>query len=221
MILALIDKVDNSELIRDELGAILLSESASQQALATTAGKDPRLWALRVFVEHSNPWSEFEDAPDQIDATPIVNVAFDRSDFDQSAGNVIDRQRASCLFHVDCYGYGVSSDAGGGGHIAGDKAASLEVQRAVRLVRNILMSDSYVYLGHRGIVARRWLNSIQVFQPPADAQTVQKIVGARLTFEVLLNEFGPQTPGEVISLVSVAVKRGETGELYFNAAYDE
>ena len=41
---ALIDKQDSFEIVRDKIGLILASESASQQALATAAAKDPDLW---------------------------------------------------------------------------------------------------------------------------------------------------------------------------------
>jgi hypothetical protein len=37
----LIDKVDNLEIVGDLIAAILVVELANQQALATTAGKDP------------------------------------------------------------------------------------------------------------------------------------------------------------------------------------
>ena len=56
MISALIDKLDNYEIIRDRVALILKEEQASQQLLATEAGKDPSLWGLRVFIERSNPW---------------------------------------------------------------------------------------------------------------------------------------------------------------------
>lgn len=219
MISELIDKQDSFELVRDQIAAILLAETTSQQALATAATKDARLWAIRLFVERTNPWSEYTDAPAQLDATPIVNVAFDSSSFDGSKGSVVDQQRASATFNIDCYGYGTSEDDGAGGHIAGDQRAALEAQRVARLVRNFLMAGEYAYLGMRGNVGRRWVQSITMFQPQMDGQTVQHVVGARIAVQVDFNEYAPQVQGPALELVSAGVKRRETGEIYFTAGY--
>ena len=88
------------------------------------------------------------------------------------------------------------------------------------LVRNILMSAQYTYLGLRGLVWKRWPQSITVFQPQIEGQAVQNIRGARLAFEVGFNEFSPQYQPEVLELLSVNVERSETGEILLQADYD-
>lgn len=213
MIEALIDKVDSVELVRDTIASILVAESTSQQALATAASKDPRLWALRVFLERTNPWTEFQDVPDQLDATPIVNVQIDSESFDPSASNVVARQKLTALYHLDCYAYGVSEDDGGSGHIAGDSRAGLEVQRVVRLVRNILMADEYTYLGLRKTVWKRWIRSVQAFHPPAEQRSVQHVRGARISLEVDFNELSPQVSGQPLERIQVSLERAENGEV--------
>lgn len=216
-ILELIDKVDVSEVIRDQIAGILVVESANQQVLAaeaTPTPKDPRLWALRVFVERSNPWAEYQDAPAQLDATPIVNVSVDSGEYDRSASNVVERQKTAGTFNIDCYGYGISA-AAGGGHDPGDARASLEAQRAYRLVRNILMSGQYTYLGlTRGVVGRRWPLRFQVFKPQAEDHNAIHVIGLRLQLEVTFNEFSPQVQGEPLETISAQLKRAETGEVY-------
>lgn len=215
----LIDKIDNVELIRDEIAAILAVELAEQQTLATAAGKDPDLWKLRVFSERANPWAEFIDSPTQSEGVPLVNVAIDSINYDDSASNTVLRQKATAVYHLDCYGYGVSVDDPTGGHAPGDAEAAFEAQRAVRLVRNILMAGTYSYLGLRGLVWSRGIQSIQLFQPESEAQPVQQILAARIQFEVAFNEFSPQVQGEALELVSVTVKRAETGEIYIEADF--
>ena len=215
----LIDKVDNSELIRDEIAAILVVESKEQQSLASAAAEDPRLWALRVFTERSNPWSEFINAPDQLDATPLVNIALDNINYDAKASNVVERQKATAVYHIDCYGYGIAEDDGAGGHTPGDARAATEAQRAYRLVRNILMSAHYTWLGQQGLVWRRWPQSVQVFQPALEGTTLPQVVALRLAFEVDFNEFSPQHVPETLDLVSGSVLRAETGEVYLAADY--
>lgn len=217
-ILELIDKRDNAEIIRDEIAAILLVESTNQQALAEEADKDPELWKLRVFTERANPWDEFSgETPD---TTPLVNVWWDNSNDDEKASNVVERQRVVGTFNVDVYGYGVSVESDEG-HNPGDETAAFEAQRAARLVRNILMSAHYAYLNMRGVVARRWRASAQAFQPAIDSRPVAHVSAVRIAMRVEFNEFSPQHIPVPLALISVAVKRIDTGELLFTADYPQ
>ncbi len=214
----LIDKFDNFEIVRDQIAAILAAEVVSQKALATAGGKDPAEWDLEIYTERSNPWDKWQN--DQANETPIVNVWFDNSSFDPSASNSIDRQKCEAIFNIDCYGLGVSEDVPAGGHTPGDKDAALEVQRVLRLVRNILMAGEYTYLALRGVVWRRWPQSITVFQPQIDGRTVQQIVGARLAFRVEFNEFSPEVAEEVLEIASIDIIRTEDGQIVLGTDYD-
>lgn len=217
-ILALIDRADNVEIIRDEIAAILLVESTKQQELATADAQDPELWRLRIFTERANPWDEFSgETPD---TAPIVNVWWDNSNDDEKASNVVERQRVVGTFNVDCYGYGVSVESDEG-HNPGDETAALEAQRAARLVRNILMSGQYAYLGMRGVVGRRWRAGAQAFQPAIDSRPVAHVSAVRIAMRVEFNEFSPQVEGVPLALISVAVKRTEAGEVIFTADYPQ
>lgn len=202
-IATLINSEANFEVIRDAVAAILAAESVSQQALATAESLDPRLWALRVYRERSNPWSEFRDTPDQLDAAPIVNVALEGSTYDESASNTVERQTADTVLNIDCFGYGVAADDGATGHVAGDSKAALEAQRAVRLVSKILMAAEYTYLGLQGTVGRRWIRSTQLFLPQIENRSVAQVVAVRIRFEVRHNEASPQIAGEVIEELGV------------------
>lgn len=218
MIENLIDKQDTFEIIRDQIAAILATETASQMALATAAGKDPLDWKMRIFTERSNPWEQWLN--EQTDKSPIVNVWYDNSSFDPAVSNIVERQGTEAIFNIDCYGYGVSSDDGATGHIPGDREAALTVQKALRLTRNILMAAEYAYLGLRGTVWQRWPQSINIFQPPIDGRQAQQVVGARIAFRVKFNEFSPQFNLNVVELVSINVLRTEDGEIVAEADYD-
>ncbi len=214
----LIDKQDNFEVVRDQIAAILTTEAASQMALAVTAGRDPNDWKLRIFSERSNPWEQFLDK--QTDLSPLVNIWYDNSNFAPGKSNISERQASETVYNIDCYGYGVSKDDGGAGHVPGDKEAALEVQKALRLVRNILMAAEYTYLGLQGLVWKRWPQSVTVFQPQLDGNQMQKIVGARVAFRVVFNEFSPQVAEETLDLLTVDVHRTEDGEIVLEADYD-
>lgn len=213
----LIDKQDNVEIIRDQIAAILVAEVANQMALAILAAKDPANWKLRIFTERSNPWEQFLN--DQTDRSPLVNIWVDTMSYDPKASNVMERQKTEAVYNIDCYGYGQSADLPAGGHTPGDQEASFEVQRALRLVRNILMAAENTYLQLRGLVWTRWPQSITIFQPQLGENTVQQVVGARLAFRVGFNEFSPQVVPETLELLAVDVIRAEDGEILLEADY--
>ncbi len=217
MIPTLIDKQDNFEIIRDKIALILATETANQQILATAAAEDPKLWKFRIFSERTNPWEQFLN--DQTDQSPLVNVWYDNSNFDGKASNIMERQKATGVFNIDCIGFGTSEDVIAGGHKAGDEEAALNLQRAIRLVRNILMAAEYTYLELRGVVWKRWVQSITQFQPEIDKRSVQQIVGARIAFQVDFNELAPQVAEETLELVTVDIKRAENGEILVEADY--
>lgn len=213
-ITALIDKTDTIELVRDQVAGILKLELDHQQTLAP-----PGVLMPRVFVERSRPWGEFLSA--SATGAPIINVWLDNANYDGATSNVVERQRADAIINVDCYGYGASVDDGNpaGGHTPGDLRAALESQRAARLARNVLMSSHYTYLDMRGVVWKRWTQSLTFFQPQLDDRAAQGVHGARLALMVQCNEFSPQFEGEALELVSAEVYRAETGELYLRADY--
>lgn len=216
----LIDKQDNFEIIRDQIAAILATEIANQKALAKAASKDPKDWDLRIFTERSNPWEKWLNIDGQTDESSIVNVWFDNEDFDPSASNVMERQKANGIFNLDCYGYGVSADNPNGGHNPGDKEAALEVQKAIRLVRNILMAAENTYLQLRGLVWSRMPQSITVFQPELNGQQIQNIVGARIAFKVGFSEFSPQVAEETLDYLAIDINRAEDGSIVAEADFD-
>jgi hypothetical protein len=225
LITELIESQTNRARVRDQIGAILLVELANQQTLATAASEDPRLWALRVYLERANPWEEFIDAPDQLDAPPIVNVAFDNVGLEMAASNTVERQKGTAVYNIDCYGYGVSADVPDGGHELGDEQAAIEAERASGIVQRILMAGAYTYLGFaRGanqVVWRRWVQSVTSFQPQIDSRPVPRVQAVRVALQVEFSEFSPQVQGQPLELIHVSVKRKETGELYFAAQYGE
>lgn len=212
----LIDKQDNFEIIRDQIAAILAIETANLQALATAAGEDPDDWKFLVYLERSNPWERYLNSDDQ---TPIVNVWYDSTSFDLAASNVVEAQKGEGVFNIDCYGRGLAR-ADGAGHVAGDLEAATECHRVIRLVRNVLMSAYYTYLNLRGTVWRRFIQSINIFQPQETERSTQQIVAGRVALSVHYHEYSPQYVPETLELLSAQVTRASDGEVYVNADYD-
>lgn len=212
----LIDKQDMVEHVRDQIAAILAIEIAAQMTLATAAGKDAAQWDVQIFSERSNPYEKFL-AIDPTDVSPVANVYWDSTNFDRAASTSVSRQKSDTIYHIDCFGYGRSSEATTG-HTLGDREAAVEVQRAVRLVRNILMASQYTYLDMRGVIWRRWVQGVTMFRPEAAAST-QKIAGARLTLQVEFNEFAPHVEPETLETLAVDVYRQLDGRVLVEADY--
>ncbi len=217
MIQTLIDKQDSFEIIRDQIAAILAAEVVSQKQKATDAGKDPALWDFKVYTERSNPWESYLN--DTAELTPIVNVWYDNSVFSETQSNIVEKQATDGIFNIDCYAVANSSDNVAGGHNPGDKEAAFAVQRVLRLVRNILMSAEYTYLGLRGLVWQRWPQTVTAFQPQQDRGNVRPVIAARIGFKVKFNEFSPQISGDMLELLSAQVTRAEDGEILLDADY--
>lgn len=209
----LIDKRDNSEVIRDQIAAILVLNVAAQMAFATGEGKDPEAWRLRVYQERSNPWENTSG-----ETSPIVNVWFESSAVNLKASDTVERQTYSGVFNVDVYGFGMSK-GDGAGHVPGDEMAALEAQRGVRLARNILMASLYTYLELRGVVSGRMVDAITIFQPKQEANA-EHVVGARLSLRVDFLEFSPQYVGQPLEVLSARVYAAEDGQLLVAAEYD-
>ena len=215
----LIDKHDTAEIVRDQIAAILAIESATQVTLATTAAKpSPNDWKLRVYQERADLWEGIPGEND--DRSAVVNVRWDTSMFDANASNIVERQKSSTTITIDCYGYGKSRDAGAAGHVCGDQAAAEAAQRATRLVRNILMSAEYVYLGLRGVVWRRWVESITMMPPQQDNNNVYHVVAARVAIRVEFNEYSPQFVPQPLELLTADVIRADDGQVVIDADYD-
>ena len=218
----LINKQDTFEIVRDQIAAILVAEIANQQVLAEAAAEDPEDWKLRIFTERSNPWEIFDNNADE--RTPIVNIWYSDGSFPKNEGNVVERQAHDATFNIDCYGYGISKNNPAGGHDPGDKEAALEVQRTIRLVRNILMSNINTNLQFaKGNPLRpwiRWPQSITIFQPAIEKAPVPHVVGARFAFNSKFNEFSPQATPETLEQIFIDMKRTEDGQIVLEADFD-
>lgn len=213
----LIDKKDNFEIVRDQIAAILKLEIENQKQLAAAAGKTASDWDLKIFMERSNPFEEFQS--ENYTGPAIVNVWYESSDFDDAGSDTIERQKTTATYNVDVYSYGTAQETSEG-HTPGDLASSLRLAAAVRLVRNILMAGPNTYLRFkRPFIWRRRVETINIYQPNAEDTTIQNIIGARLVFRVTFNEHSPQYEGAPLSELSVKVIRSETGEVLLETEY--
>lgn len=217
IITQLIDKKDNSEIIRDQIAAILAIEIANQRALAVTAGKpDPDLWDFDVYRERSNPWQANEDEDGKPSGNmPLVNVFFQDENFEEQGSNPINYQRSRGNFIIDCYAH--KNTKGG---IPGDELASLEAERIGRLVRNIIMYSQYTYLELRGSVEGRYFTRVEKLQPDIRDESANGIMVMRLYLQVKFNETSFDVPTEDLDLLTSQCTFSDTGQVLFDTDFD-
>jgi len=217
---SLIDKQDNQEIIRDQIGLILFAEIQNQQALAAAQVSpvvDPNDWNLKIYLERTNPFEEYlnidvTNDPEQ-DFVPLVNIWYDADNVNQGESNVIKTQAFTGIFNIDVYGFGFGEPDGQGGHIPGDKKAAFEAQRAMRLVRNILMSSTNKYLQLQKTVYKRMTLSRTFFKLKPRENQVQRVHAGRLQLEVHFSEESPQFEGGVVNSIHVKAFAAENGLL--------
>ena len=220
-ITTLIDKRDNIEILRDEVAAILAVEIANQKILAAAAGKDPDDFAFDVFIERSSPWELLEDEDGKvIRQAPLVNVYLEGTNFDGTKMSSINQMAYNATIIIDCLSAKTHKIVGGVKKVS-DELASRDVQRVVRLVRNILMSAVYLKLNMPTVLNDRYIQSIAMFQPTIGERPAQACVGARVTLSININEFVPQADMELLELVQGTIERGDDGLVYAHVTFDE
>jgi len=222
MPLPLIDKKDNFELITNEIAAILAIETINQQALATAAGKDPKLWEFKVYVERSNPWELLPDDEEPI--IPIVNVWWEGLNFDRSQSSPTLRQTSDpSVFNIDIIADSIAEKLPGTGQKVGDKAANENTKRMIRLVRNILFSvppdstqpgEDYAFLNMKGIVGERWIQNISRAVTDYDKQSIP-VAAARIALAVKHLETGIEGPYQNLELLQAQTTFTGDGEVVY------
>ena len=208
------------EVIRDQIGLILASETVSQVTKAA-AEPNPTDWAFRVYMERANPVELFMAQPESgfDDQTPAVSVSYDSGSFDKHRGNVIEEQVLSGLFFIDVLAVGTAHSEETGGHVTGDELAVRNAERTARLCRNILMSALNIKLQLPQIVWDRWIDDIIAFRPENNDASFQ-IAARRIQMRVDFSEYSPQHEGQPLEFVSVDVQRALDGKLVVEADFD-
>lgn len=222
LITELIEGPDGHEVVTAAIGSALAVEIAEQQVLAANAAQNPELWRADVYV---NRMKAFDTRQDGDDLVPIINVWFKSASFDKD-GSTVRSMRGDGTWNIDVYGFGKSTrNTGNGGQDVGDKAAKDAADHWLGLVRRILMSAQYTYLGSpransqpdpsllKQFCYGRWVENISAFQPELETRAAITCVGSRLALGVHYLVDSPQLIGTVFEILSSKVYREEDGRL--------
>jgi hypothetical protein len=187
----LIAEPDNVEKIRDHIGALIKGEVLYQYELAQAAARaDAKDFNLRVFIENSRPY-DIEGIYENPISEPIINIMLSKAI--PLVGNArIGNQKEKSTFIIDCITLGND-----GGEVWDDKVASCRAWKTARVIRRILMSEQYAYLGLRGVVGSRVISSIETGTPDMDSAALA-VVTARITLDV---EFMELAIGSLLPII--------------------
>jgi hypothetical protein len=201
MIEKLLTDKDNAEKIRDTIAVILAAELKNQSELAQKEQiADKEDFNIKTYIEHGRPWFLYFNGNYSF---PIVNVCLQETAPDTAPGSTANNVKYIGQYFIDCYGCGNSRNENE--DIPDDYLSAMRAWKTARIVRNILMSGFYTYLGMRDIVRKREVKKMTTIIPKNLADSAISITAARIVFEVSFFEKSPQAQAaelEDISFVS-------------------
>jgi len=206
----LIEAADNVELVRDQIAALLSLELQNQHELAKNAGtKDADDYDIEIYVENSRPY----DTTDDDDIISLVNIVCQQVTAPHSNPRM-GNQKSQAIFDIYCIANGNSL-----GDFRDDKSATFRAWKIMRLIRQIVMSEQYAYLGMRRIVTSRTFTKMESGTPNPGSQGAKFFSVIKASLEVQFVEGfidGPSVPfdgyafevspddGQVIAEYSIA-----------------
>ena len=209
-ITTLLNKPDNIELIRDQLCAILKVECTAQHELAINE-PDAKDYKIGVWKEKSRPWQLTADSEKEY-PFPLVNIQLMGFNIDTPPGPSIEQKKYTGKFYLDCYARGEFGDAE-----ADDTDSAIKACKVGRVIRNILSSEHYPYLGLRGIVRDWRVTECTIGDPRNNEQSAQSVTICRLVFSVEYYEDSPQITPNTFQEYNF-IYSSPSGEILFDIA---
>jgi hypothetical protein len=192
----LISTPDNVEKLRNHIAFIIKGETQNQYAIAQEeCAPDAGDYNFRVFIENARPYDSEGEPP----LEPLINIMLQKTE--TVNGNArMGPQKYKATFVIDCIAFG--NDAG---EERDAHAAAARAWKAARVIRRILMSEQYTYLGLRGIVGSRLITSIET-GVPENGGNAFTVVTARIILEVQFMERAIEISGPIIEAIDFTVE---------------
>ena len=186
------------ELVRDQLGAVLLVEIGKQKQLDATL-----VAPSVIFIERTVPF----DAKSEF---PAINVRYTSGAIDVSSREI------NQAHYLHTYSIEVMYAAKSSTAANGDQNASVRLQRMMGIIRSILQSPTYNMLGFTPPFAKRaWVNHMEVFES-MDFQNDTNQINGRIEYCIELPESGMITAtGAPLNEITTTVTLNESDKGYF------
>ena len=172
----LIKDRDNIEIVRDQIAALLSLELQNQRKLAESAGApDACDYDIEIYVENSRPYDITDGDNEDVSLVNIVCQEVTVPSSNPRMGN----QKSQAIFDLYCI-----ADGGNYGNFRDDRSATFRAWKIMRLIRRIIMSEQYVYLGMRRIVTSRTFTKMESGTPNHNAQGARFFSVIKASLEV-------------------------------------
>jgi hypothetical protein len=194
-ITVLLNTPDNIEKIRDNITAILKLECLSQYEKAVNQNvSDAQDYNINIYLERERPWQLTEDGEGN-SPFPLVNVRLLGYRREGEPGDTVNRKKYIGEFAIDCYAKGQPDNP----DYFDDTDAALRACKLGRIIRNILMSGYYTYMGMRDIVRRREITEAAIGSPTNISGNIDDSAISVTIFRILMSvyffEDSPQSQG--------------------------
>ena len=188
LITELIKDRDNIEVVRDQIAALLSLELQNQHELAKKAdAPNADDYDIEIFAENSRPY----DTAEEDELISLVNIVCQDATV-PSSNPRMGEQKTQAVFDIFCAANGIDA-----GDYRDDKNATFRAWKIMRLVRRIVMSEQYAYLGMRRIVTSRRFTKMESGTLAPNSQGAQLFSVIKASLEVQFVEGfidGPSVP---------------------------
>ena len=203
----LINEPDNIEKIRDRLACIIKGETKNQKKLAAASPSvSADDFTFKVFIENARPYDISDEDEPPIEY--LINVML-RNAAAMEGNARFGNQKEKATFEIDCIAFGND-----GGEQWNDKVAASRGWKAARVIRRILMSEQYTYLGLRGIIGSRNIVKLEGGVPENGGDAFSAYV-VRITLEIQFSECAINTQGQIIEGIDFTIDPS-SGEVLIN-----
>lgn len=207
----------NAHVVCDAVAAILSLEEENQRRLAVEANQDPEPLRVRVYRDMSAPISDWVNTDADIDLAPIVNVRIERED--TVGGNVIEQQRCTVRVAIECFAVGVST-AGSTGFSHAEEASLASIRSVSAFVRKVVMAGENTYLGLRGVVTKRWIESLSYIPIDHDqTPSAQHVRACKILLSVDTYEVSPQIESVPLASIRVRLVKNSDGQVLASSVF--
>jgi hypothetical protein len=209
-ITTLLTEPDNIEKIRDRIAFILKLEFMNQYQKAMEQNiEGANDFNVGVYLERERPWQLTENSQGE-SPFPLVNVKLAGYREESAPGSPVNHQKYIGDFIIDCYAQGAPDNP----DYFDDTDAAIRAWKLGRMVREVLMSGYYTYLGMRDIVRRRKITEAGTGTPTDKTGNIDdsavSVTICRILFSVYFSEESPQAVG--VELEGISFKASAPGK---------
>jgi hypothetical protein len=205
----------NTQVVIDQIAAILVNELANQQALAPINGGNAQDYDIRVYNDRFNPLDQFKN-----DKRSLVNIELSDDSTQTNVTATYGKQQESVTINLYVYAVGVAQETPTG-HIPADRAAAEKVKRDRNVINRILKADINENLQlPRTVVNSVIIQSGQYLMPDFDNRDFGPIVAMRISVSCNIIEQSMINNGVPLESIVIDIEKDDTGLVYTTLEYD-